>query len=363
MKNTTRSTPIRVAFVIVAVFTCWLLAFSTDAEAQSQGNNAVYNSSGICSSSTLCGFSGAFIDASTFASSFPNICAILHGILIGGSYPAAGAVIDARGLNSSITSMQCTASPWSGITSPPPSKILLPAGTILIPTSWILPANTHLIGEGDNPSSATLAAGTTIQACKSSTCAFSGTMIQFGSSSATGISVENVTLDGQGLPINGIVNQYSGYLTYVDRVMLFRILGTGLAISGAANNSGPYSNITFDLNGDSGTSQTVCVSINGLSSTHGVRGLTCIANSPDPPAAVLLDSSNNSIEDVRIVGFYDGIRVGANNNAQSNPNAAPGQAPQHPPSHLGTEPAAPHAFSLICAITSDNIDTHRLSQR
>jgi hypothetical protein len=222
MKNTTRSTPIRVAFVIVAVFTCWLLAFSTDAEAQSQGNNAVYNSSGICSSSTLCGFSGAFIDASTFASSFPNICAILHGILIGGSYPAAGAVIDARGLNSSITSMQCTASPWSGITSPPPSKILLPAGTILIPTSWILPANTHLIGEGDNPSSATLAAGTTIQACNSSknTCSFPANtaMIQFGfSSSATGISVENVTLDGQGQPINGVVNPYSSYLTYVDR--------------------------------------------------------------------------------------------------------------------------------------------------
>jgi hypothetical protein len=144
-------------------------------------------------------------------------------------------------------------------------------------------------------------------------------MIQFGfSSSATGISVENVTLDGQGQPINGVVNPYSSYLTYVDRVTLFQILGTGLAISGTADNSGPYSNITFDLNGNSGTSQTVCVSITGLSSTHGVRGLTCIANSPDPPAAVLLDSSNNSIEDARIVGFYDGIRVGANNNAQSN---------------------------------------------
>jgi hypothetical protein len=86
---------------------------------------------------------------------------------------------------------------------------MLARWNILIPNSWILPANTHLIGEGDNPSSAALTAGTTIQACNSSlnSCSFTNSaMIQFGSSSATGISVENVTLDGQGQSINGIVN-------------------------------------------------------------------------------------------------------------------------------------------------------------
>jgi hypothetical protein len=48
--------------------------------------------------------------------------------------------------------------------------------------------------------------------------------------------------------------------------------------------------------------------------------LSCISESEsnNANAAVLLDASNNSIEDVRIAGFYDGIRVGANATAQSN---------------------------------------------
>lgn len=41
-------------------------------------------------------------------------------------------------------------------------------------------------------------------------------------------------------------------------------LGTGLAVSGSANNSGPYSNITFDTGGSSGLPATVCASINGV---------------------------------------------------------------------------------------------------
>jgi hypothetical protein len=222
-----------VLFVTIAVPASLLLAFSTRADAQSQGNNAVYNSSGSCSPS--CGFSGAFIDASTFFNSPPtkNFCSVLNWVLnpLNGIIPSAGAVIDARGLPGTTgTSMKCTASPWAGITTPTPATILLPAGTILIPKSWILPANTHLIGEGDNPSSAALSSGTTLQACRQSinNCSFADTaMIQFGSSSTNGISVENVTLDGQGQFINGIVNQYSSYLTHVDRVMLFQILGTG----------------------------------------------------------------------------------------------------------------------------------------
>jgi hypothetical protein len=138
-------------------------------------------------------------------------------------------------------------------------------------------------------------------------------MIQFGSAASTGIAVERLTLDGQGQlgqSVNGIANTESQANTYVDHVSLYRILGTGLSVSGTANDSGPYSNITFDLGGVSGTSSTVCAKINGLSGTRGIHGLSCTAENNDPPAAVLLDSSNNSIEDVRIVGFYDGIRVG-----------------------------------------------------
>src|SRR6202030_2492546 len=90
---------------------------------------------------------------------------------------------------------------------------------IIISSLWILPSNTHLIGEGDGIpmySSGTLIStpGTTIQAASG----FSGTMIQFGSSSpvcpssgCSGISVENLTLDGQGplgQTVNGIANSY-----------------------------------------------------------------------------------------------------------------------------------------------------------
>jgi hypothetical protein len=50
--------------------------------------------------------------------------------------------------------------------------------------------------------------------------------------------------------------------------------------------------------------------------TRGIHGLTCISNSV-PNAGLLLDPSNNSIEDVNIVGFTDGILVGQNAAAQS----------------------------------------------
>jgi hypothetical protein len=329
---------------IVAVLLVCLAAFSITAKAQNPGNNAVYNAN-----KTVVG-SAAFIDASVFASiANPNICAILKNILNGtllvnqGGYPATGAIIDARGLNPTNTSMTCTASPWAGITNPPPSTILLPAtgalppntsNPIVIPTPWILPPNTHLIGEGDgipifSSNDALISApATTIQAKNGFT---DSSMIEFGSSSVcpnpskacTGISVENLTLDGQGQSINGITNGFSQDQTYMNHVSLYQIRGVGLLIEqggppGNATNSGPYSNITFDTGSFQGTGSTVCAQILNAGSTHGIHGLSCAAETTDAPAAVLLDSSNNSIEDVRIVGFYDGISVGKNAPAQSN---------------------------------------------
>jgi hypothetical protein len=80
----------------------------TRAEGQ-QGNNAVYKNATTC-----CQKSVAFIDASVFGNSSTDICSVLNGILSGTSttYPAGGAVIDARGLPAVNTSMKCTASPW-----------------------------------------------------------------------------------------------------------------------------------------------------------------------------------------------------------------------------------------------------------
>ena len=152
-----------------AVLLACLTSFSIAAKAQNPGNNAVYNAtSGVVGSA-------AFIDASVFANNTnPNICTILNNILNGtllvkqGGYPATGAVVDARGLNSNNTSLTCSASPWAGISNPPPSTILLPAGTIIIPGTWVLPNYTRLIGAGDALdylSTGTVSVGTTLQAC------------------------------------------------------------------------------------------------------------------------------------------------------------------------------------------------------
>jgi hypothetical protein len=210
--------------------------------------------------------SSAFIDASMFGAQNTDICAVLNFILKPSNHilPATGGVIDARGLpGNTQTSMTCSISPWAGIPNPPPSTILLPATTgatsIVIPSTWFLPPNTHLIGEGDSITSGGFTPGTTLMAASN----FSGTaMISFGSSSlcsspCSGISVENLTLNGAGQSIDGIDNALSQDASYVDHVSLFRIRGTGLAISGNANHSGPYSNITFDLGGDAPTTATV----------------------------------------------------------------------------------------------------------
>jgi hypothetical protein len=139
----------RTVFAIVSVLIAWLSLFLVSAGAQSAGQNGVYNSSGgsVVNSS-------AFIDASVFAASGRDFCGVLNYILSPGhGYPAAGAVIDARGLLSSTppTSMTCAASPWAGITGPPPATILLPSGTIVIQgPGWILPPNTRLIGVGND---------------------------------------------------------------------------------------------------------------------------------------------------------------------------------------------------------------------
>jgi hypothetical protein len=148
-------------------------------------------------------------------------------------------------------------------------------------------------------------------------------MISFGLSSlctsgCTGISVENLTLNGEGQSIDGIDNGFSQDSSYVDHVGLYQIRGTGLLVESSANNSGPYSNTAFDTGSFAGVGSTVCAPINRLSGTQGVHGLSCTSESTDANAAVLLDSFNNLLEDVRIAGFYDGICVGANANAQSN---------------------------------------------
>jgi hypothetical protein len=217
-----------------------------------------------------------------FASTLhPNICSVLGYILNTGNgvMTSAGAVIDARGLPGSVgTSMTCPStqpSPWYGITSPPPATILLPAGAITIPSGWTVPAGTHLIGVGNGDvvnGTSTMTSGTIIKAASS----FSGTMITMCSAACAGVSIENLSLDGQGQAINGILNAFATSASslvggsYVKNVNLFQIKGTGITVS--APNSGPYTNILFDTN-DAVSSSTICMDL--TASTLGVRGLTC----------------------------------------------------------------------------------------
>ena len=217
------------------------------------GLPAVAQNNAVCTGTTQCGTplpSPSFFDASVAGILGLDICQSIRNMLTATVYPSnMGAVIDARGLSPANTSMTCPSgkSPWFDGTNyiNKPSTILLPAGTITIPATWVLPGGTKLIGEGSqNPLSPIpnpLPGATIIQACTSSITGcnntnFSGPMLQFGSSCpgsqctgiVKGISVENVMLNGNGLSITGIQNGQGQELTYVDHVTLFQILGMGL---------------------------------------------------------------------------------------------------------------------------------------
>jgi len=317
--------------IVAALLGLSLVSPSSATGQQSQGQNDVY---GPSSSNFIQTGSSAFVDARAFGNGVLDFCGVLNTVLINvvkKNFPS-GAIIDARGLpGTTSTSMTCGASPWGSGASyvNVPSTILLPAQQIVISAPWILPDGTKLIGEGAGGfegSTPTLVSATTIQACNTSinnnNCPvnFSGSsMIQMGDSNCPGgtnggichsISTEDLSLDGENIAGTGILNMNSQELSYVNRVNLYRV-GVGLNISTAsstltAQNSGPYSNIVYNTGGSTGT----CAEIEGLTSTRGIHGLTCQGSS-DSPVAVLLASSNTTLEDVRIVGFFDGVRLGS----------------------------------------------------
>jgi len=323
---------------VLAFLAGWPMLIPPSAAAQvtcntQGGNNAVW---GPCQNQTGIIGSQSFVDASAISTAHgqSDLCATVYNMLNGNfTTYTQGEVIDARGLSGATLTCSTTAntSPWfttsGGYLNNKPSTILLPAGVIKIHYQWVVPSGTRLIGVG-----ADLAGSqqTVIQACSTTNCFTGSAVLQFGGtgttcspSPCTGISVEHVTLDGanNSTTLTGIENANSQDQTYVDHVTLWQFLGTGLSIHGGgsnygAQNSGPYTNITYDTNG-SASSTAVCVNINGVNGgTHGIHGLTCKGNYS--PVAVMLDSSNNSLEDVRITGFDDGIRIGSVGTARSN---------------------------------------------
>jgi hypothetical protein len=244
MKTETRSTGSWTLLGACGVALVVAFMHPTDAKGQGQGNNAVYKNATTC-----CQESPAFIDASVFASAQRrDFCAVLNFILnpTNAILPPGSPVIDARGLNPNNTSMKCNSSPWGSGSSylNVASTILLPATgahPIVIPSTWVLPNNTRLVGEGDNdPSGST--PNTTIQACLQTTnsCSWTGPdmdMIDLGTLSVCGptvcndVSVESLTLDGQGQFLNGIANTDAQIGTQVNHVTLYAVMGTGLSVS------------------------------------------------------------------------------------------------------------------------------------
>jgi hypothetical protein len=310
------------------------------ATAQNPGNNAVW------SSPTMVVASSSFVDASVLpdTATSHDICERINAALwtlLQPPYGGAG-VIDARGINTSNTfsaggALPCSHSPWSNSWTHtfsvfPNAVVLLPAGTIGLQANanWVLPDRTRIIGVGSGANGTSI---TTIQAGSG----FTGTMIQMGATTGlsscplingtnicSGVAVEDLRLDGGGLGVIGIANAQSQELSYVNRVTFYRVRGTGLLVGGGtsggsgAQNSGPYTNIRFEYPSGTPTSSTLCAWISGAP-TRGIHGLTCSNSTATlPSVAVNVDSNNNSIEDIYISGFADGIDIGSNANAQGN---------------------------------------------
>ena len=313
-----------------------LIGVSTIAGAQSsnEGSNAISsNSSGTIVPSI------AYIDASPFyyALSNPDLCVAINGILTSTNYSRNypnGAVIDVRGILPPVgtTALTCNTDPFSGVTAP--STILLPGTSIQTVTTWTLPSNTRIIGEGPGHNNYT--------EVQIELAGFTGTsMVQMGptSGSATGVAIEHIRFDGLGATtqtvVDGIDNASAGDGSYVNDVGIADIgptasnasiidkactpnggAVTGLCIGPGATYSGPYSNIAIKPSSNCGSGvmcqQTACVKIQAQ--TRGLHGLTCTGFSVNdtnwPKAAIYLDAYGTTIENVHVEGFYDAIVVG-----------------------------------------------------
>jgi hypothetical protein len=311
--------PVRYWFVVAFILISSAFTRAQTVSSGKAGNNAVYSGS-----STIVP-SSAFVDASVLDPG-GDLCGKINAALtLLNSSPYTGAgVIDARGITPG-GSNSCSANPWAGFTSTtaPSSVVLLPSGTITLSSgaNWVLPTGTRVIGEGpgasggttSSPSVTTIVAGTS----------FTGTMIAMGSSTICGsicfgVSVEDLSLNGSALSgVVGIENDVSQERSYVSRVSMYQMAGTGLKIgtagSGAgccqAQNSGPYSNIYYNSSGTAGT----CANILGQGNSRGLHGITCVGNGST--TGILLDSSNVTIEDAHIDGFTTGILIGSNSSS------------------------------------------------
>jgi hypothetical protein len=243
--------------LMLATLACFsaTLALAQNQCNTTQAFNTVYRSSG-CTQTTQGSF--AFVDATQYPRVGSDICGPIQSVLtkyangLSGQQRLDGVVVDARGFTSGT--LTCTTNPWSGAL-PHSNVVLLPAGTISVSQTLVMPGNTRLVGVG---SGFTAGAGSTTLAVSGS---FTGDLIDMGNSNVCpannntfdcpSVVIEHLAI--QGAPSGGaaIRNQYSQELSYVDDVVLSN-LGpgtTGLWLDVHANNSGPYSNIRYSGSG------------------------------------------------------------------------------------------------------------------
>jgi hypothetical protein len=151
----------------------------------------------------------------------------------------------------------------------------------------------------------------------------------FCSTPCSGIAVEHLYIIATNNPnLNGIVNNYAGSSSYVNDIS-FKDVGCAALVIGAqssdAANSGPYTNISSSTSvnvlpscsgGGPEVSYPLCIDIE--TQTQGIRGATCNGTtSPqhdivsDPPhAAIYVNASNNTVEDIHVETFWDAVQIG-----------------------------------------------------
>jgi hypothetical protein len=293
--------------IAVIVIVGWFAVSPSRTEAQSTGNKAVWNSTTVTGSTV-------WVDVSAFTNGAPDLCQLLVNNILTSTYGGSnnypnGTIIDARGLAYGIKGIPCNENPFGALQGPPPSTtILLPSGYIDTNATWTLPNNTRIVGDEQ---------GTIIKAMSP----FTGTayIIEMGSSSlcpssgCTSVGIEHLQLGSGGLNVGGIDNQYSQRGSYVNDVILNNIPLMGLSIAApspgnsppGATNSGPYSNIVFYAN----ATGYPCIDLE--TQTKGIRGVTCFGSSAVAgQPAIAVNASNNSIENVHVEKYGDGVQIG-----------------------------------------------------
>jgi hypothetical protein len=338
-----KSLPVRLAFLGIALTLLgWISSSPARLQAQAcspmAGNNLVY---GTCSGSLTAQYgSTAYIDLSAISSGL-DICGRINAVLSSTTTPfKSGTVIDARG----VAPGTCATDPFYLITKN--SIVLLPAGTITLSTAWAIPDQTQVIGEGQ---------GITILKAKSP---FADAYVSSGSNGTVnpallhmgvpsygsnmgkiGFSVRivHLTLDGFGQELNstyidGIDNNNAEEQSYVDDVVIQNVLGNGLYLSsdptstanGAADHSGPYTNIVFQqTSGGSAMAGTTCVNVTANVEPRGIHGITCLGDaSSTPNNAIVLNGNSTTIEDARIDGFKTGVSIAGSSTATDSPSQA-----------------------------------------